>query len=133
MVRIILCGINLENEKYDSDDSDFIRMVCNSFFNHFRSSFHSTSSQYHYLNFVFNVKYHFPSFHNTQEEFLKGRKRYTCHSDDSDEDSDEDSDQEESDDGDGKKERSSILYLILFLTLFNIFHNTSIFNSIHLL
>ena len=100
MVRIILCGINLENEKYDSDDSDFIRMVCNSFFNHFRSSFHSTSSQYHYLNVVFNIKYHFPSFHTTQEEFLKGRKRYTCHSDDSD----EDSDKEESDDGDGKKD-----------------------------
>ena len=35
MVRIILCGINLENEKYDSDDSDFIRMVCNSFFINF--------------------------------------------------------------------------------------------------
>ena len=59
---------------------------------------------------------------------LIARKRYTCHSDDSD----EDSDQEESDDGDGKKEISSILYLILFNNL-NIFHNTSIFNSIHLL
>ena len=111
MVRIILCGINLENEKYDSDDSDFIRMVCNSFFNHFRSSFHSTSSQYHYLNFVFNVKYHFPSFHNTQEEFLKGRKRYTCHSDDSD----EDSDQEESDDGDGKKKKKIIDFVLDFI------------------
>ena len=81
----------------------------------FLISLHFTSSQYHYLNFVFNVKYHFPSFHTTQEgkvfervltyeEYLaygmKGRKRYTCHSDDSD----EDSDQEESDDGDGKKD-----------------------------
>ena len=90
-------------------------MVCNSFFNQFRSSFHSTSFEYHCLNFVFNVKYHFPSFHTTQEgrvfervltyeEYLaygmKGRKRYTCHSDDSD----EDSDKEESDDGDGKKD-----------------------------
>ena len=100
MVRIILCGINPENEKYDSDDSDFIRMVCNSFFNHFRSSFHSTSFEYHCLNFVFNIKYHFPSFHTTQEELLKGPKRFACRS----ADSDEDSDQEEYDDGDGEKD-----------------------------
>ena len=66
----------------------------------FLISLHFTSSQYHYLNFVFNIKYHFPSFHTTQEEFLKGRKRYTCHSDDSD----EDSDKEESGDGDGEKD-----------------------------